>query len=182
MSPIAFSSGESERAFRGQFHYARRIRPLPQASWQLRDRRIWNFESKDVRSVTIRQHGAVRKLIRDPNNDWTIAPGSTGLINPFYLEETLHRLGQLKAIYWDGRGEDPGDRFGFREADYSVSLEVKTGGEIRNYEIRFGRRSPYTHPYTAVELDGEWMIFEFPVDVYANFVLHDLVINPAPSP
>jgi hypothetical protein len=152
---------------------------FPRASWQLRDRRIWHFDSKDVQSVTISQQGSVRKLIRDPDNEWTLAPGSSGGINPFYLEETLHRLGELKAIYWDGRGDDPQDQFGFVQTDYAISLEVKIGGQVRTFAIQFGKFSPYTHPYAAVELDGQRLIFEFPVDVYASFIQHDLVIPPA---
>jgi hypothetical protein len=152
---------------------------FPRASWQFRDRRIWHFDAGDVQSITIRQGGRLRKLVRDPNNEWTFAPGSTGIINPFYLEETLHRLGDLKAIYWDGRGDDPRDPFGFAQTDYAISLEVKTGGQTRTLALQFGKPSPYTHPYAAVQLDGQRLVFEFPVDLYANFIKHDLMIAPA---
>ncbi len=152
---------------------------FPRASWQLRDRRLWHIDPKDIVSITVEQGGSARKLIRDPNFEWTLAPGSKGGINPFYLEETVHRLAELKAIYWDGRGADPDDSFGIVSTDYSISLDVKAGSSVQTYKIQFGKPSPYHHPYAAVNLDGQRLIFEFPVDVYNNFVLPSLSIPPA---
>ena len=82
---------------------------LPQVSWQLRDRRIWNFDSSNVVSLTIHQLGATRKYLRDPEGEWTFAPGYQGppFINSFSTEEGVHRIGNLTAIYWDGIGDDP---------------------------------------------------------------------------
>ena len=152
---------------------------LPRASWQLRDRRIWSFLSSNVVSVTVHQLGSTRKLIRDTDGEWTFAPGSHGMLNPFSLEETLYRLGELTAVYWDGVGDAGLEQFGFRDIDHQVILEVKTATGLETLKIEFGKRSPYLHPYASVIVEGQRRIFEFPVTNYIGHVDVDLTISPA---
>ncbi|HEX3988812.1 MAG TPA: DUF4340 domain-containing protein, partial [Verrucomicrobiae bacterium] len=154
---------------------------LPQVSWQLRDRHIWNFESSNVVSVTIHQDGATRKYLRDPEGEWTFAPGYHGppFINTFSVEEGVHRIGKLTAIYWDGIGDDPSDHFGFRKVNHSLEFEVKRPAGVETLRIEFGVRSPYYHPYAAIMRNGQRLIFEFPADLYDNFVEHDFIIPAA---
>jgi hypothetical protein len=153
---------------------------LPRAAWQLRDRRIWTFESSNVLSVTIHQLGETRKYLRDPEGEWTFAPGSRGpLVNWLSLEEGVYRLGHLSAVYWSGVGDSHLQEFGFAKADFSISLEVKHGDQTGTYSIAFGDRSPYSYPYASVVLDGQRLIFEFPVDLYENFVERDMSIPAA---
>ena len=152
---------------------------LPRASWQMRDRHIWNFESNNVVGITIHQKGSAQKMIRDLNNEWTFAPGYHGIINQASLEETLHRLGELKAVFWSGRGEENLERFGFKEVDHRITLDVKRGKQAQQLIVEFGKPSPYLHPYATVLLDGERLIFEFPIDLYSGQVRHDLTIPPA---
>jgi hypothetical protein len=45
--------------------------------------------------------------------------------------------------------------------------------------VEFGGRSPYSHPYASVMRDGQRVVFEFPADLYENFVEHDLSIPAA---
>ncbi len=154
---------------------------LPQVSWQMRDRRVWSFESSNVVSVTIHQLGGTRKFLRDPNGDWTFAPGYHGppFIDSPSLEEGVHRIGNLTAIYWDGVGDDSLERFGFAKADHNLEFEVKRPNGVETLRIEFGGRSPYTHPYASVVRDGQRLIFEFPADLFENFVEHDLTIPAA---
>jgi hypothetical protein len=176
---------------------------LPRASWQLRDRRIWNFDSSNVVSVAIHQGGATRKYLRDPDGNWTFAPGFHGPpgINSFSLEEGVHRIGSLTAVYWDGLGGDSLARFGFppydhglkfedsgglgfwslwfAEADHSLEFEVRGQDGAETLRIEFGGRSPYYHPYASIVRDGQRLIFEFPADLYDNFVELDLSIPAA---
>ena len=42
-------------------------------------------------------------LIRTGTNQWSLAAGSQGIIDPPAVEETVHRLGQLTAAGWIGR-------------------------------------------------------------------------------
>jgi len=153
---------------------------LPQAAWQLRDRGIWNFASNDVVNITVRQKGSIRKYVRDPDWNWTFAPGSHGSINSFSLDETLYRLGQLRAIYWSGVGDKDLDRFGFKETAHQIILTVRRGtNQTETLTIDFGKPSPYLHPYATIVRGGERLIFEFPVDLYSNGIQADLTIPPA---
>ena len=135
---------------------------LPQASWQFRDRRIWNFGSNDVASVSIHQQGKDRKIIRNAKGDWSFAPGSQGILNPFSFNESLYRLGELKAVFWVASNEQNPDRFGFTEADHRIVLEVKRDGKMEALSLEFGGFSEFGTRYSAIFLDGVRTIFEFP--------------------
>ena len=145
----------------------------------MRDRRIWNFETNEVVSVTIRQMGSTVKMVRDPDQNWTLAPGSHGRLNPASLDETLYRLGKLKAHWWISQGEAGLERFGFKETAHQVSFEIKKGGHSEVLTIEFGSKSPYENPYASVVLNGERAVFEFPINLYADQVKADLTIPPA---
>jgi hypothetical protein len=154
---------------------------LPRAAWQLRDRRIWTFDSSNVLSLTVHQLGGTRKYLRDPEGQWTFAPGYHGppWVNWPSLEEGVHRLGELSAVWWSGVGDAHGREFGFARTDFGLSLEVKRGGKTETCSIEFGGRSPYSHPYASVVRNGQRLIFEFPADLYDNFVEHDMTIPAA---
>ena len=89
------------------------------------------------------------------------------------MEEGSHRIGQLRAVYWDGVGNEQIERFGFAQTDHRVEFAVKRGDQIETNSVEFGFRSPYQHPYASIRRDGQRLIFEFPVDLYENFVVPD---------
>jgi hypothetical protein len=151
---------------------------LPRVSWQLRDRRVWSFESSNVLSATVHQLGGTLKYLRDPDGNWTYAPGFSSQIriNSPALEECVVRLGQLRAIYWDAVGDQPADRFGFAKTGHEVELEVKHGATNETFRIEFGNRSPLIHPYATVVMDGQRLVFEFPADLYENLVEPNLTL------
>jgi hypothetical protein len=157
---------------------------LPRVSWQLRDRAIWSFDSSNVLSVTVHQLGATRQYLRDPNGEWTFAPGyhSPPSINSPSMEEGVHRIGQLRAIYWDGVGNGQLERFAFAQTDHSLEFAVKRADRTETLRLDFGARSPYQHPYASVMRDGQRMIFEFPVDLFENFVVPDFSLPAPPRP
>jgi hypothetical protein len=155
---------------------------LPRDSWVLRDRQVWDFASSNVVSVTIHQRGGELKYLRDPDGNWTYAPGfnSQVPINSFATEACVFEMGRLRAIYWDGVGDDHLERFGFPQADYQLDFEVKQGGTNQIYNIKFGERSPtHYHPYASVERDGQRLIFEFPAGLYDNLVQSNLTLYTA---
>ena len=78
---------------------------LPAAGWQMRERRIWNLSTNDVARVTLRQQGKVRQINRNGPHNWSLAPGSQGVINDLAVEETVSGLCQLTAAAWLGQGE-----------------------------------------------------------------------------
>lgn len=156
---------------------------LPQASWQLRDRRIWDFAASNVMAVTIRQKGYTNKFVRNTTGEWIVAPETQGFVNPFALEETLHRMGELRAYWWTGRGQEPDDRYGFKEINHQVQLDVRKDGRTESLLIDFGMASPTSlHPYAAVTLGGVRMVFEFPLTLYYELVREHLTVFKASLP
>lgn len=145
---------------------------LPRLSWEMRDREVWNFQASNVVSVTVHQLGGTLEYLRDPDGNWTYAPGFNNqvAINSPALEECVFRLGQLRAVYWDAVGGQPQDNFGFAKTSHDVALTVKHGATNQIFRIQFGARSPLTHPYASVERDGQHFVFEFPVDLYEGLV------------
>ena len=148
---------------------------LPSASWQLRDRRIFHFDSSDVLGITIRQKGRERKLIRNGKGEWIQTIGDA-FVNSFKMEEALHRIGELQAVWWTARGDGALERFGFPEVDHHLVFDLKKDGKMEKVSLDFGQSSEYLNPYASTVLDGERMIFEFPVTNYFNFVRDDLTI------
>lgn len=188
IAQIQFGSNRSGQIFerRPDESFVNVVKPddfysLPRSPWQLRDRHIWSFESSNVLSLTVEQQGVTRKFVRDPEGEWTFAPGFHGPpeVNWPSLAEGIHRLGQLQAVYWDAVGNANEQAYGFAKANFKISIAVKNGSGVETNSIEFGGRSPYTYPYAAVERNGERLIFEFPVDLYENFVERDMAIPAA---
>jgi hypothetical protein len=133
-----------------------------------RDRRIWNFSETNVAEVTLRQDGKTRQMIRTGTNEWALAPGSQGIINPPAVEESIHRLGQLAAFGWLGRKVDEAKDLGITTNSRSITVELKSGQKCT---VDFGKELPVTalNANTAlavVTLDGERWAFVFPPGLY----------------
>ncbi len=134
---------------------------LPLASWQLRERRIWNFSTNDIAGATIRQHGKTRQILRKGPYQWSLAPGSQGSIdNVLAVEETVRGVAQLSAAAWVARGEQNRARYGFSTDPFELALDLKTGGKV---SVQFGGEAPGGFPYASVKLDDDVWIFEFPL-------------------
>jgi hypothetical protein len=147
---------------------------LPQASWELRDRQIWNFSEADVAQVTIRQGGRTRQIVHNGLNQWSLAPGSQGIITPAAIEETTHRFGELTAAAWLANNAAECQKFGFKPENLSLTFDLKNGSR---YTVDFGISGTQT-AVAAVTLDGERWAFVFPPALY-QFVLSYLSL-PAP--
>lgn len=132
---------------------------LPTASWQLRERRLWNFSEQDVVRLVIEHDGQRHELRRAGTNSWSFAPGSQGILNAFAVEETVHRYGELTATVWAGRGDESRTRFGFTTNSPTLTFELKNGVK---QAVEFGGMSPGpdSYRYAAVKLEGESWIFE----------------------
>lgn len=149
---------------------------LPSASWELRDRRIWNFDVNEVSRLVIQQNGRTREIVRNGTNGWSLAKGSSGSINDSAIEDTTRELGQLTAFTWVGHGAAKLAGFGFAPAGYQISVELKDGKKLT---VQFGGTTRLDSPYASVVLDGEPWIFEFPPDLYSS-IQYCLAI-PSPS-
>jgi hypothetical protein len=146
---------------------------LPEAGWEFRDRRIWNFTEEDVLQITLRQNGKTRTLVRDGANKWSLAAGSQGIINPPAIEETAHRLGELAAEGWVARDLTEPEKIGFKPDNLQITVELETGEKL---VVDFGAELPLAQTaLAAVTLDGERWAFIFPPTLY-QFVLSYLTI------
>lgn len=158
---------------------------LPRAAFQLRDRRIWQFTTNNVNGFTITLHGQTRKFIRDATRQWTVASGPPGTPVPLALDETLYRFGQLWAERWVARGDDQLARYGFTETAHELSLDLREGDHTRPFIVQFGHFSPRGHPYAAVLLDEQRLIFEVPLALYQPYqeLLRELnLLHPPAAP
>jgi Domain of unknown function (DUF4340) len=151
---------------------------LPDAAWEFRDRRIWNFTEADVVQITIRQDGKTRQLIRNGPNKWSLATGSQGVINPPALEETTHRLGELTAMGWLDPNLTEPEKHGWTTNNLQITVELKNG---EKKTVEFGPDLPKAQTALAtVMLNGERWAFVFPPVLY-QFVSIYLTI-PANTP
>ncbi|HNQ89944.1 MAG TPA: DUF4340 domain-containing protein [Verrucomicrobiota bacterium] len=155
---------------------------LPRAAFELRDRQIWSFDTNQVVSVTIRQLGETRKLVRTGPAQWVLAPGSSGPPQELSLEEAVYRLGRLRADRWVARGEEKMAHYGFGTTDHRIELEVREGDKTRTAALQLGRLTATGRSaYAAVAIDGVAgpVIFECPLTLY-RFVQSDLTAVPSP--
>jgi hypothetical protein len=142
---------------------AEAVQRLPEAGWEFRDRRLWNFTERDVAQITIRQNGKTRQIIHNGANKWSLAPGSQGIINPPAIEETVHRLGELTATGWVGRNVTDPIPYGLKPENLSLTAELKSGAK---YTVDFGEPISNQTALAAAILDGERWAFVFPPALY----------------
>jgi hypothetical protein len=150
---------------------------LLENGWMFRDRHIWDFSETNVVQLTLRQNGKSRTLLRNGVNSWSLAAGSQGIINPFEVEEAVHRLGGLSALGWLGHNisaaEAAEGKFGSNKLQLTV--ELKTGEKL---SVDFGAEIPNAKTaIAAVTLDGDRWVFVFPPATY-QFVSAYLTIPP----
>jgi hypothetical protein len=151
---------------------------LPEAAWEFRERRIWNFTEGDVAQITLHQNGKTRQMVRTGPNKWSLAAGSQGIINPPAIEETAHRFGELTVFGWVGRNiTEPEKNYGLNTNNLQITVELKNSTK---YTVDFGAELPSSQTaLAAVTLDGERWAFVFPPVLY-QFVLSYLTI-PVPQ-
>jgi hypothetical protein len=145
---------------------------LPEAGWEFRDRRIWNFNVDDLAQITIHQGGKTRQLVRSGPGKWSLAAGSQGFIEGKYIEQTAQQLSQLTAAGWVARNF-AGPDYGFNTNNLQVTFELKNGDKDT---VDFGAEFPQKQTaLAAVTLDGERWAFLFPPVLY-QFVSSYLTI------
>lgn len=152
---------------------------MPEASWKLRDRKIWSFSTNDVTRITVEQDDLRVQLLRSPEGKWTVGEGGPKrfiIKRTLSLEETVFRLSHLSASVWTARGIANREALGFKEKGHRLSIDVKQDGKSETYFVEFGGQAPSRYTYATTELDGEWWFFEMPLDVYFA-VLRDLSLG-----
>ena len=168
LAELNFGTNQADKVFAQRadepgFVYAVRLadfQRLPAASWQMRERRIWNFSTNDLAGATLRQQGRVRKIVRNGPHDWSLAPGIT---NDLAVEETVSGFCQLTATTWVAHGAPDRARFGFTDNDLQITLELKGGDKV---SVELGSEAPGNVPYALITLDGGPWVFECPAWLY----------------
>jgi hypothetical protein len=171
LAQLIFGTVETNRVFvkRGDedFVYAVTLEDyarLPAAGWEFRDRHLWNFSVTNVAQLTLRQNGKTRQLLRTGRNQWSLAPGSQGMIDPKSIEQTVEQLAGLTAKFWVTNHLDAPGKYGFYPDNLQVTVELKTGEKL---SVDFGLELPKAQTaLAAMTLDGERWAFVFPVIPY----------------
>lgn len=146
---------------------------FPEAAFQLRDRRLWEFSTNEVVSLTTHRGDRTDQLLRSQTHQWSVAPGSQGIVNTFALEEAVYRLGMLWARAWVAQGEDRLEDYGIPQLDHWVELELRGAAEPRVLRVAFGAVSPSGGPFAAITFEGGPVVFEFPLEIY--YVYKDVI-------
>jgi hypothetical protein len=138
---------------------------LPETGWQIRERQLWDCSAGNVASVTIRQQGKMRQLIHNGPHQWSLSAESTGNIEDLAVEETIRGLSQAAMLRWVARGDTNRTAYGFGEKPYEITLQLKSG---EKHSIEFGGKATAGSVYSAVTLDGQLWIGEFPANLFGQ--------------
>jgi hypothetical protein len=145
---------------------------LPEAAWEFRDRRVWDFKTDDVAQITIHQGGKTRQIVHNGPDKWSLAAGSQGFVEGKYIGQTVQMFDGLTAIVWVARNY-AGPEYGFSTNKLQITFELKNGEKDT---VDFGAEYPQMQTALAgVTLDGERWAFLFPPALY-QLVLSYLTI------
>jgi hypothetical protein len=136
---------------------------LPVRDGEFRDRRVWRFDPSQVASATVQRGTRSWQVLRNGTNEWALATGSQGLVNPFAIEETMSRLGRLEAVVWTSWGGGDVAQFGLDDSALVLVIELKDGTKL---SVKLGSPAPSSHVFASVTLDGGEWVFEFPLEAY----------------
>jgi hypothetical protein len=137
---------------------------LPSYSYELRERKFWNFAPNEVTKITIEDGPKATILQRNDTDQWT---GPGGRLTPTevnLVELALKNLGQFKVVDWTTRGADKLAGFEILSKKKSLTLELVRGDKSLTRKIQFGRKSEKgnTYAFATDPLDQEPVVFEFP--------------------
>jgi hypothetical protein len=136
---------------------------LPAAAGHFRELTVWNYTEDQVVAVEVQRGDAIWRLNRKGQNQWSLSPGSQGIVNAFAVEEAVHRLGQLRAVVWTDWEQGDVAQYGLDEDSVSLTVELKDGSRK---SVRFGLPAPSGHVYADTLLEGNSWVFEFPRDTF----------------
>ncbi len=159
------------------------LESLPTHAWQLRDRQPWRFDAAQVVSITARMTGLDWPLRRQATNEWAGPPGLRANINPFALEESLHRIGHLRALAWVGEGDARAAALGIgRGPEFTLEFRPSPAGPVPPLLFSVGKRTPGGNRFAATRLsDGPRLIFEIAGTAFDD-LWRDLGLADTPPP
>lgn len=156
---------------------------LPKTAWDLRDRSLWRFEAAQVVTLTARLDGSEWTLRRQGTNDWSVPPGAKNEVNPFALEEALHRMGQARVAAWRGLGAARAGGLGIGIGKGpEITLELRGQPAPPPLHFRFGKAAPGGRRYAALpQPDGSLPVFEIPAPLFEDLWRECGIAGQSPS-
>ncbi|MFM8471378.1 MAG: DUF4340 domain-containing protein [Limisphaerales bacterium] len=143
--------------------------------FQIQDRTVWNFGSNQVAAVTVEFDGRSRRLTRAPGGQWLEGSEAVDPLRNVALEETLFRLGHLRAEQWVHLGADGLPVRGIGESSHRVRIEL-TGPPAQTNTVTFGFVPRGRNAWAAITdaRTGQPLVFEFPRSLYYDYVVQYL--------
>lgn len=173
MARISFGTNETGEVFarRSDENSIYAIAPgrLPKAYFEIRTRRIWNFQHTNVVALDISRHEKAVRLIRSSDGTWNSPGVADSQINQGALQEAVFQISRLRAEDWVARADEMRDVLGFNDLNLRLALNVRKDERLAPYKIQFGKFAASGNPYAITTIDGEEIIFEFPLSTYVIY-------------
>jgi hypothetical protein len=160
------------------------LKKLSVLAYQLRDRRMWDFQTNQVSSMTISIRGDSRKILRNASGQWILDQDAAPLTSPLtnIIDETLYRFGCLRSEAWVDKGDDTLNRYGFKEAAHQITIETVSSNKPSIYTLNIGAQAPSGHMYASTLMEGQRIVFELNLALYHAFYVEILRLLPAVAP
>ena len=141
---------------------------LPAYSYQLRQRRFWDFPAKAVTKITLTQGEQSLELLRNQDGEWTRTGQSLTDDQREKIPTALGALGRLQAARWTARGADKLATYEIIQRKKSVTLELQHNGQTLTRKIQFGKQSELFNyfAFATDPLEQEAVVFECPLNTY----------------
>ncbi len=138
---------------------------LPAYAWELRDRKLWNFDAQNVARLKWTPPNQAARIWQRSGAIWQIGNTSLGEVESAVLNECLYRLSKVRVESWTSR--NPNDDAQYDVGHHArIEIEFKDGNQTSPKILNFGKITSQSHRYAKSEVDGEPMIFEFPGALY----------------
>lgn len=153
------------------------VNRLPVQPFQLWDRKLWQFQTNQVNSLTLSAGGETLGAKRDGSRQWVYLYNAKPLDEMKWLimDEFLYRLGTLRAEAWVPVTEDKLAFYGLTTQAVHVRMELAKEGKPAVLEIDLGTRAMSGNNYASIVWNGRKVVFELTKDIYTY--LGDLVNN-----
>ena len=159
---------------------------LPAYSYQLRQRRFWDFPAKAVTKITLTQGEQSLELLRNQDGEWTRTGQSLTDDQREKIPTALGALGRLQAARWTARGADKLATYEIIQRKKSVTLELQHNGQTLTRKIQFGKQSDLFNyfAFATDPLEQEAVVFECPLNTYnaCEIILFPLLTPALPNP
>lgn len=143
---------------------------LPQRAFELHDRRIWQFSTNQVSSLTVSISTNSWKMMRTGDGQWRLSADSQGIINPDALDEAVYWLGTLWSRAWVIPANNDLSQFAFNETRHTLTVEINAGADkSKTLSVQFGKISPTGGPFGLTTLECGPTVFEFPIEIFQRY-------------